>query len=203
MSCGKSRMNHVMWHFIDAREQVVGRMATRIIPLIMGKHKPTFSPHLDNGDNVVVVNAEDMRFSGRKFDQKLYRWHTGYPGGFRSMTPRDLVERKGRPEELLERAVNGMLPKNRLRKQRMQRLRIYQGADFPELSHFTEEQQEQIAEMLARTPEPYMDGAARRKAAKSPPTLNFYYVDESDGEEKILDGVPLEPPAGWEPKPPK
>jgi len=196
-------MNHVLWHFIDGRQQVVGRMATKIVPLIMGKHKPTYSPNLDHGDNVVVVNAEHMQFSGRKMDQKLYRWHTGYPGGLKSITPRELIERKDRPEELLTRAVSGMLPKNRLRKQRMTRLRIYQGSEFPEFDQFTEEQQAMIAEMLASEPEPYMDAGKKRKMAGRPEPLSFYWIDHSGEEDVVLDHPPLKFPDDFKPRVPK
>lgn len=112
-----------MWHLVDARGQVVGRLATQIAKLLTGKHKPTYVPHIDSGDRVVVVNARDIVFTGKKRTQKLYRWHTGYPGGLKQLTARQVFERA--PERVLTAAVSGMLPKNRLRKHRLRRLRVF------------------------------------------------------------------------------
>ena len=122
MSSGKSFPTIHRWLLIDGSNMVVGRLATRVAHLLMGKHKPTFSPHLDHGDNVVVINCKDLKFTGEKYTDKKYLWHTGYPGSQRSLPPKYFAEVKGRPEEVLERAVRGMLPKNRLRDERMARL---------------------------------------------------------------------------------
>lgn len=111
------------WHKIDAKDQVVGRLATDISRILVGKHKPTYLPHIDTGDNVVVVNARHVALTGKKVDQKLYRWHTGYVGGLKEENVKSVLERK--PEEVLRRAVLGMLPKNRLRKIRARKLRIF------------------------------------------------------------------------------
>ena len=129
MASGMSRRTLRAWYVIDADGKAVGKIATRIATLVMGKHKPTYSPHLDHGDNVVVLNAEKVKFTGRNYTQKLYRWHTGYPGGLKEVTPKFLAEDKGRPEELIERAVRGMLPKNNLRKLREKRLFVFKGDD--------------------------------------------------------------------------
>ena len=129
MASGMSRRTLRAWYVIDADGKAVGKIATRIATLVMGKHKPTYSPHLDHGDNVVVLNAEKEKFTGRNYTQKLYRWHTGYPGGLKEVTPKFLAEDKGRPEELIERAVRGMLPKNNLRKLREKRLFVFKGDD--------------------------------------------------------------------------
>merc|ERR1712032_1563528 len=106
------------WHFVDAENLVPGRLATRLCPLLMGKHRPDYSPHSDMGDYVVVVNAGKLKFTGSKYKKKIYYWHTGHVGGLKTTTPSTLDE-KGKFHEVLERAVYGMLPKNKLRKRRM------------------------------------------------------------------------------------
>lgn len=108
--------------------QVVGRLASQVARLLVGKHKPTYVPHIDVGDYVVVVNARHAKLTGRKFTDKLYRWHTGYPGGLKTLTARQLWERA--PDRIVSKAVKGMLPRNLLHRQRMTRLRV-----FPEEEH--------------------------------------------------------------------
>ncbi len=98
------------WYVIDAQGQVLGRLAVEIARRLRGKHKPNFSPHVDTGDYIIVVNADKVRLTGRKMDDKMYHRHTGYPGGLRSMTARQLLNRK--PERMIELAVKGMLPNN-------------------------------------------------------------------------------------------
>ena len=117
------------WYLVDARGQILGRLATEIATILRGKKKPNFSPHMDNGDNVVVINAEKVEVTGRKRDQKLYHHHSGYPGGLRSRTFADLQAHK--PEQIIRLAVKGMLPHNRLGRQMMKKLRIYAGPDHP------------------------------------------------------------------------
>lgn len=117
------------FRLVDARGQVVGRLASQIATILQGKDKPTFCPNKDDGDVVVVVNAAEVEFTGRKWDQKLYRWHTGYPGGLKDRTAKDQFERQ--PEAILEAAVNGMLPKNNLRRSMMRKLRIFPGEQHP------------------------------------------------------------------------
>lgn len=117
------------WFVIDATNQVLGRLATRAATLLSGKHKPNFAPFLITGDHVVIVNAGKVRLTGQKLDQKVYRRHTGYPGGLREVSARKLYET--RPEQMIEEAILGMLPKNKLRKQMARRLRVYRGAEHP------------------------------------------------------------------------
>lgn len=118
------------WHLIDAEDLVLGRLAVVIATLLRGKDKPIYSPHLDCGDFVIVVNAEKIYLSGRKKSQKEYFRHTGYPGGIKRNTVAEVLEGH-RPSEVIERAVFGMLPKNRLRKKMMGRLKVYVGPDHP------------------------------------------------------------------------
>ena len=117
------------WFLVDAADRVVGRLATQIATVLRGKHKPTFTPHVDSGDFVVVVNAAKVRLSGRKLDDKIYYRHTGYPGGIRAITARRQMDE--RPERVLRSAVVGMLPKNRLGRRLATKLKIYRGAEHP------------------------------------------------------------------------
>jgi len=117
------------WFVVDAADQVLGRLATRIASVLRGKHKATFTPHVDCGDFVVVVNADKIKLTGRKLDQKLYHAYSGYPGGLRSRTARELLETH--PERVLEAAVKRMLPKNRLAKDMFKKLKVYAGDAHP------------------------------------------------------------------------
>ena len=117
------------WHIIDVSDKVLGRVATQIASLLMGKHKPIFCRHLDVGDFVVVINAEQVRVTGNKMKQKLYHRHSGYPGGLKSITLERMMETH--PTRAIEYAVKGMLPTNRLRAQMMTRLRVFSGEDHP------------------------------------------------------------------------
>jgi large subunit ribosomal protein L13 len=117
------------WWLIDATDQPLGRLATRVATLLSGKHKPTWSPHLDTGDHVVVVNASRVRVTGNKLRQKHYYRHSNYPGGLREESLADLLARK--PERAVEMAVQGMLPRNRLGKAMFRKLKVYPGADHP------------------------------------------------------------------------
>jgi large subunit ribosomal protein L13 len=117
------------WWLVDAEGKVVGRLATQIANVLRGKHKPTFAPHVDCGDFVVVVNAARVRLTGRKLEDKIYYRHTGWPGGVRrTSAARALSER---PERVLRTAVEGMLPKNRLSRRLVTKLKIYSGAEHP------------------------------------------------------------------------
>ncbi len=118
------------WYVVDARDQVVGRLASKVAQILRGKHRPSYTPHINCGDKVIIINAEHARFTGKKMDRKQYRKHTGYPGGLRLFTPRTLKGR-GRDEEILYRAIRGMLPKNRLGRQLLKNVRIYQGETHP------------------------------------------------------------------------
>jgi large subunit ribosomal protein L13 len=117
------------WYVVDAEGQTLGRLATRIADTLRGKKKPEYTPHVDTGDFVVVVNADKIAVTGKKREQKVYRRHSGYPGGLRERTLGDELER--RPTEVLRRAVKGMLPRNRLANQQINKLKIYAGAEHP------------------------------------------------------------------------
>ena len=117
------------WYIVDAEGQVLGRLATRVAVLLMGKHKPDYTPFLKTGDHVIVVNAEKVRLTGRKEDQKMYYSHSGYPGGIKAISARHL--RKKFPERMVEKAVAGMLPKNKVGNQLTTRLKVYKGPDHP------------------------------------------------------------------------
>ncbi len=117
------------WHVIDAENQVLGRIATRAARLLMGKHRPAYTPFLDTGDHVVVVNADKVRLTGRKDDQKIYRRHSGYEGGLREERAKDVRAR--RPIRLVEEAVRGMLPKTKLGDAMYRKLKVYAGPDHP------------------------------------------------------------------------
>ncbi len=120
------------WFIVDATDQVLGRLATRIATIIRGKHKPPFTPHVDVGDFVIVVNAEKVKLTGGKLDKKMFRRHTGYPGGLVEIPYRRLLETH--PERAIEQAVRGMLPKGRLGRQLRQKLKVYKGTDHPHAS---------------------------------------------------------------------
>jgi large subunit ribosomal protein L13 len=117
------------WHVIDARDAVLGRLATRAAMLLMGKHKPTYAPSIDTGDHVIIVNAAKVKLTGNKDGQKLYRRHSGYPGGLVETGARKM--RATRPERMLELAVSGMLPKTKLGKQMYRKLKVYAGEHHP------------------------------------------------------------------------
>jgi large subunit ribosomal protein L13 len=122
------------WLLIDAEGQTLGRLASKVAKLLRGKHKPCFTPHVDCGDYVVIINAGKIHLSGNKWQNKVYKWHTGYPGGLKSVTAHDLW--KKHPERLIEKAVKGMLPKNRLGRQVYRKLHVYAG---PEHKHQAQE----------------------------------------------------------------
>jgi large subunit ribosomal protein L13 len=117
------------WLLVDADGQVVGRLATQLSTLLRGKHKPTFTPSIDSGDFVVVINAEKIVIMGRKADQKVYYHHTGYPGGIKATTYKMMMTKH--PDRILRSAVKGMLPKNRMGRRLMTKLRIYAGPNHP------------------------------------------------------------------------
>lgn len=115
------------WHLIDAQGQVLGRLASEIATVLRGKNKPIYTPHVDTGDYVVVVNAADIRLTGNKLKDKIYYHYTGYPGGIKAITAAELLEKN--PTELINTAVKGMLPKNKLGRKMLQKLKIYAGAE--------------------------------------------------------------------------
>jgi large subunit ribosomal protein L13 len=128
------------WLVLDAADVPLGRLATRVATYLRGKHKPTFTAHLDMGDNVIVVNASRVKLTGQKLEKKVYLHHTGYMGGQRETPLKKLMEK--RPEEVVERAVKGMLPKTRLGRKQLTNLRVYAGAEHPHAA-----QQPQIIEL--------------------------------------------------------
>ena len=135
------------WHVIDAEGLVLGRVATEVARVLRGKHKPVFAPHLDTGDFVIIVNADKIVLTSGKADTKLVRRHTGYPGGLKSRTYGDLLAT--RPEDAIRRTVRGMLPKNRLARQQINKLKVYAGPNHPH---------------AAQQPQPLLIEHARRSA---------------------------------------
>jgi large subunit ribosomal protein L13 len=128
------------WYLVDAESKTLGRLATQIADVLRGKGKAVYTPHVDTGDFVIVVNAGKVHVTGQKLDQKLYYKHSGYPGGLHSRTLREQLER--RPEEVLRKAVRGMLPKNRLASAQLRKLKIYAGPDHPHAAQNPEPFQE-------------------------------------------------------------
>ena len=131
------------WLLVDAEGQTLGRLATQIADALRGKRKPTYTPHVDTGDFVVVVNAEKISVTGDKRQAKLYHRHSGYPGGLKSRTLNDMLER--RPEEVIRLAVKGMLPRNRLGRKQLTKLKVYAGPEHPHAA-----QQPQALELKTR-----------------------------------------------------
>jgi len=117
------------WWVVDAAGQTLGRMATRIATILRGKHKPMFTPHMDCGDHVIVINAGKIQVTGKRLDQKVYYRHSGYPGGLKSITLRDQLQKH--PTRAIQLAVRGMLPKNRLGRQMIKKLRVYASNTHP------------------------------------------------------------------------
>ena len=117
------------WFLVDAEDEILGRLASQVAILLRGKHKPDFTPHLDLGDHVIVINADKIKVTGRKMSQKVYKRYTGYPSGLRVQTLEKVMQ--SRPERVFLHAVKGMLPKNRLGRKMIKKLRIYAGAKHP------------------------------------------------------------------------
>jgi large subunit ribosomal protein L13 len=117
------------WYVIDATDQVLGRVATKAATILTGKHSPRYAPFLLSGDHVIIINADKIKLTGEKLDKKVYRWHTLYPGGLREVAARKVFETK--PEKMIREAVLGMLPKNKLRKRMVKRLKIYHAEQHP------------------------------------------------------------------------
>jgi large subunit ribosomal protein L13 len=117
------------WYVVDAKDKILGRLATEIAFRLRGKHKPTFSPFIDNGDFIIVTNADQVQLTGKKWDDKKYYRHTGYMGGIKETSARELLEKH--PTDLVTRAVRGMLPKNKIGRAQLKKLKVYAGADHP------------------------------------------------------------------------
>ncbi len=117
------------WYLVNANDKILGRLATRIATYLRGKHKPVFTPNVDTGDFIIVINAEKIRLTGDKLNQKVYYHHTGYPGGIKAETVKKRLKRK--PEQVINDAVWGMLPKNRLGRKMIKKLKVYSNAEHP------------------------------------------------------------------------
>lgn len=117
------------WYIVDAEGATLGRLASQIAARLRGKHNPLFTPHADTGDSIIVLNAEKVRLTGKKMEKKMYYWHSGYMGGIKSISAGKLIEK--RPEEIIRKAVKGMLPKNRLGRKLFKKLRVYAGTNHP------------------------------------------------------------------------
>ncbi|HKK67360.1 MAG TPA: 50S ribosomal protein L13 [Bacteroidales bacterium] len=115
------------WFVVDATDQVLGRLASKVAKILRGKHKPDFTPHVDCGDNIVIINAEKIRLTGKKMTDKVYVRHTGYPGGQRTTNPEEMLQKH--PERVVEKAVKGMLPHNRLGRKVFKNMYVYVGAE--------------------------------------------------------------------------
>jgi large subunit ribosomal protein L13 len=124
------------WYVIDAADQVLGRVATKAATILSGKHRPQYAPFLVSGDHVIIVNADKIKLTGEKLDKKVYRWHTLYPGGLREVAARKVFESK--PDRLIRDAILGMLPKNKLRKRMVKRLKIYLADQHPHAAQMPE-----------------------------------------------------------------
>ena len=117
------------WYIVDATGQTLGRLASKISPILTGKNKPTYTPHVDTGDYVILLNAEKVKMTGKKADEKIFRWHTGYMGGLKERTYGEMLEKQ--PRKLLERTIKGMLPKSKLGKKMGMKLKVYAGNEHP------------------------------------------------------------------------
>jgi large subunit ribosomal protein L13 len=126
---GKNLEENRRWYIIDASGQTVGRLATEAARILMGKNKPTYTPHIDVGDHVIVVNAEKVIFTGNKWQDKMYRHHTGWPGGLKEVSAGKQLQRH--PERILESAIRGMLPKTKIGRKMGKKLKVYAGTDHP------------------------------------------------------------------------
>ncbi|MBE3597239.1 MAG: 50S ribosomal protein L13 [Hydrogenibacillus sp.] len=129
MPKGDAYLSERRWYVVDAAGKTLGRLASEVAALLRGKHKPTFTPHVDMGDFVIVINAEHIHLTGKKWTDKIYYSHSGYPGGLKARTAREMRERA--PERMIELAVWGMLPKNRLGRKMLKKLKVYRGAEHP------------------------------------------------------------------------
>jgi large subunit ribosomal protein L13 len=168
--------------------QIVGRLAPQVAKLLMGKHKPTYQPHVDCGDWVIVTNAKDAVLTGNKMRTKLYQWHTQYPGGLKSLTARQMHERA--PERLIEIAVKGMLPPNNMRELRMRRLRVFAGSQHPHLTQSSRSEKYAPGFLALTQPRPFHPA---EKEVTGNLVKNYFGNDVSQAEmkEKIKGLTPL------------
>lgn len=129
MPKGDEGLQNRKWYVIDAEGQTLGRLASEAAAILRGKHKPTFTPHMDMGDHVIIINADKVRLTGKKLNNKLYHFHSLYPGGLKTFTAGQMLESK--PVKMVELAIKGMLPKNRLGRQMYRKLNVYAGPEHP------------------------------------------------------------------------
>lgn len=129
MPHGQEAIRNRKWYVIDAEGKTLGRLASEAAAILRGKHKPTFTPHVDTGDHVIIINAEKVKLTGKKWTDKLYRFHSQYPGGLKTFTAKDMIQ--NRPVKMVELAIRGMLPKNRLGRQMFRKLNVYVGPEHP------------------------------------------------------------------------
>jgi large subunit ribosomal protein L13 len=134
------------WILIDAEGVVLGRLASQVAKILRGKHKPSFTPHMDCGDNVIIINAEKVKLTGKKLSDKIFYWHTGYPGGIKERSAGQILEGK-HPERVVVKAVERMITRNNLGRQQMKNLRVYAGAEHPH-----EAQQPEVLDLAAMNP---------------------------------------------------
>ncbi len=127
------------WYVIDASGQTLGRLSSEVASILRGKHKADYTPHVDTGDYVIVINAQEIKLTGDKLNQKMFRYHTGYPGGLKEMDYRTLLQKK--PEKAIEAAVKGMLPHNRLGNKMYKKLKVYRGSEHPHQAQKPENRQ--------------------------------------------------------------
>jgi large subunit ribosomal protein L13 len=162
MNCYQAKAGELVkhWYLIDAQDKVVGRLAAQIAPILMGKHRPTYTPHIDTGDYVIVTNVEKVVFTGDKWHQKLYQRYTGYPGGQKDEVAWTLFKR--RPERILELAIQRMMPKNKLGRHMMAKLKLYVGPNHPH-------QAQRPIPLDAVTGRPAPAGAVRQSAPEAKP----------------------------------
>ena len=125
------------WFLVDAENKVLGRLAAKIATVLRGKHKPVFTPHVDTGDFVIVINADKIHLTGSKLDNKMYYSHSGYPGGIKAVSAGEMLDKK--PEAIIQHAVKGMLPKNKLGRQQLRKLKVYAGTEHPHESQMPQE----------------------------------------------------------------
>jgi large subunit ribosomal protein L13 len=134
------------WYVVDAEGVVLGRLAAEVAKRLRGKHKPTYTPHIDCGDNIIVINADKVKLTGRKLEQERFHWHTGYPGGIKSRTKGEILE-GAHPERVVQKAVERMISRNPLGRQQMRKLHVYAGAEHPH-----EAQKPEVLDVAAMNP---------------------------------------------------
>jgi large subunit ribosomal protein L13 len=161
---------HKSWHVVDAADQTLGRLSTNLARLLMGKHKPTYSPHLDMGDFVIVVNAARVRVTGKKLDDKIYYRHTGYIGGLKTMPLGEMLQRN--PRRVIELSVRGMLPRNRLSRHLLGHLKVYPGPEHPHEAQVngSRKQEARRTNALNATSAPRAPRAKRKAASAAQPS---------------------------------